>query len=474
MEEVRAFCEVERTVPVGEARRRAETAVAALGLRAELVDVGGGRDPTAWWCGLHDGAGDASPVACGMGKGRPEEARVGALFEALEHHLTGPAGFDPAAVEHAPPAGIAAGPLSEDAYALLLARMPGRRMACLRYRALGGGREVLVPLFLSAPWYVETGAARLRDLAGDDCDYAHLMRYSCNSGSAAGVTAAEALLHALNEAIERDALSLLLIRAFLGDGGGRLRLTDPDPGGDGGQPRLIDPGLGRGGGQPRLTEPDLGGGGFQLRLVDPDTLPPGLARAYTTAEELTGSSVHLLDITSGIGVPTMLAYTAPTSRHPHRRGAGTSLSPAYAAWRALTELVQVTHGESLPPSGAPAHRDLTGLAAHPALLACGRFDLTDRLREACVIPFPHTTKTAGRPGAQLRKVVAMLAARGHTAYGRTVRALPGGITAVHVIVPALERFILITDGNLVVPGRRGQAAAARRARALPAPGRVSE
>ncbi|WP_326830016.1 YcaO-like family protein [Streptosporangium sp. NBC_01810] len=406
---------LERAVALGEARRRAAVALSALGLRAELVDAGRGRDPTAWWCGLLDSA--DSPLACGMGKGRPEEARVGALFEAIEHYLTGPAGFDPAAVEPAAPARIAAGPLRADASALLLARMPGRRMACLPYRRLGGGRGAFVPLFLSNPWYVAAGAARLRELVGDNCDYVHLMRYSCNSGSAAGVTVAEALLHALNEVIERDALSLLLVRAFLGRGG------------------------------------------FQPRLIDPGTFPPGLARAYATVAELTGSPAHLLDITSDVGVPTMLAYTAPTARHPHRRGAGTSLSPTYAAWRALTELVQITLGENLSPSGAPARGDLAGLAAHPALYACGRFDLTGPLRQAQMIPF-QTTEVAGPPGSQLRKVAAMLAARGYPVFHRTVRALPTGVTVVHVVVPGLERFMLVTDGNLVLPGCRGQTAAA--------------
>jgi ribosomal protein S12 methylthiotransferase accessory factor len=258
------------------------------------------------------------------------------------------------------------------------------------------------------------------------------MRYSCNSGSAAGVTAAEALLHALNEAIERDALSLLLVRAF------------------------------------------LGGGGRRPKLIDPETLPYGSARAYAMAGELTGSPVHLLDITSDIGVPTMLAYTAPTSRHPHRRGAGTSLSPAYAAWRALTELIQTTLGESLSRSGVPARGDLAGLAVHPVLHACGRFDLTALLREARVVPFPQVAEVAEPPAGQVGKVAAMLAARGCTAYHRTVCALPGGVTAVHVIVPALERFILVTDGNLVLPGRRGQDAAADRPGAFLAPGKVSE
>ncbi|GAA4990131.1 ribosomal protein S12 methylthiotransferase accessory factor [Nonomuraea thailandensis] len=413
-------------MPLTEAGRRSTAALAALGLRAELVDVGGGRDPAAWWCGLSRA--DLAPVACGMGKGGREEARLGALFEAIEHHLTGPAGFDPAAVEPAAPAAIAAGPLRADACAPLLAPMPGRRMACRRYRALAGGDDVLVPLFLSSPWYLEAGAAPLRERARDDSDYAHLMRYSCNSGSAVGVTAAEALLHALNEAIERDALSLLLVRAF------------------------------------------LCGRRFRPRLIDPGTLPPDAARAYSVAAELTGSPVHLLDITSDLGVATMLAYTPPTSLRPHRRGTGTSLSPAHAAWRALTELVQTTLGEEL---GGGARGDPAALAAHPVLAACGRFELTGVLRRARVMPLPAAEPDVGTPLAQLRTVSSALVARGLRAYARTVRALPGGVVAVHVMVPGLERFMLVTDGNLVVPGPRGRAAAKERAMAFHPCGEVS-
>ncbi|MFG1968219.1 YcaO-like family protein [Nonomuraea fuscirosea] len=471
-------CPAEREVALPVATRRVRATLSALGLRARLVDAGPGHDPCAWWCDLL-GEADAVSVACGMGKGSREEARTGALFEAVEHYLTGPAGFDPGTVALAAPAELAAGPLYEDVCAALLTRMSGRGMACARYRAIGGGKPprgglsgrslaegrlsgdglsgdgfggdglggdglnwdgfsggdladdslggdvldaesgadgeggVLVPLFLSAPWYLEAGSAPLRELLDDRCDYADLMRYSCNSGTAIGVTVAEALLHALNEAIERDALSLLLVRAF------------------------------------------LGGPGFRPRLIDPGTLPDGPARAYAVARELTGSPVHLLDITTDLGVPTMLAYTLPTSRHPHRRGTGTSLSPSHAAWRALTELVQTTLGERLP---AGTHRGPTAPAAHPGLRACSRFDLGRALREAHVVPL-SSDAPAGTPGDQVRTVVAALAARGFTAYGRTVHTLPSGVAAVHVFVPGLERFMLVTDGNLVIPGRRGRAAA---------------
>jgi ribosomal protein S12 methylthiotransferase accessory factor len=247
------------------------------------------------------------------------------------------------------------------------------------------------------------------------------MRYSCNSGSAVGVTLGEALLHALNETIERDALSLFLVRAFLC--GADLRPT----------------------------------------VIDPATLPRDLTCAYSAAERLTGSPVHLLDITSDLGVPTMLAYTAPTAHHRHRRGVGTSLSASHAAWRALTELVQTTVGERLAWSGAPLRDEPAGLAGYPELRACVRFDLTGHLHHARTVPHSYAGGVPDHPRDQLRELVSILAAHGHVPYRRVVAALPGEIVAVHAIVPGLERFMLITDGNLVLPGPRGHALVRRHA-----------
>jgi ribosomal protein S12 methylthiotransferase accessory factor len=264
---------------------------------------------------------------------------------------------------------------------------------------------------------VETHAGRLREQTGDICDYADLMRYSCNSGSAIGVTEDEALLHALNEVIERDALSLLLVRAY------------------------------------------LCAAGFRPAVIDPATLPAGLKHAHAAAERLVGPPVYLLDIAGDLGVPTMLAYTAPTCRRPHRRGVGTSLSPAYAAWRALTELLQSVLGETLPWSDAARRGELSGLAGYPELHACGRFDLTDHLRSALAVPFPSAEGVPEHPRRQLRELCSTLAVRGYTPYWRTVAAVTGEIVAVHAVVSGLERFMLITDGNLVLPGPRGQACA---------------
>ncbi|MEU6715100.1 YcaO-like family protein [Nonomuraea sp. NPDC046802] len=402
----------ERVLPLPAALTRGMAAVAALGLEPEFASLGREAEPTAFVCRLRTADGTMPPMAQGVGKGRRLEARVGALFEALEHYLTGPACFDPATVEAIPGARVLAGPLRDEASALLLASAPDRPLACHRYRSMAADeQDLLVPLYLSAPWYVERQATRLRARAADAYDYRELMRYSCNSGSAIGVTAAEALLHALNEAIERDAFSLLLVRAFLSAAGSRLR------------------------------------------TLDPGTLPEDSRRAHAAAQRLTGAPVHLLDITSDLGVPTVLAYVPPLNGVPHRRGTGTSLCPAYALWRALTELLQRTFAQA----GTRAGADLAGLAAHPALHACGRFDLTDHLCAAETIPFTPARGALGPPAQQVRELVAMVTARGYRPYYRLAAELPGDVTVVHAIVPGLERFMLVTEGNLVLPGPRGRA-----------------
>ncbi|MFC5826388.1 YcaO-like family protein [Nonomuraea insulae] len=434
----------ERTVPLAEAERRAYQALTHLGLSAHLTDLGAGGDPTAWMCELrHTGGHPAAPAArvggkgdgeaargCGKGdgtaargcgKGDGEAARVGALYEALEHHLTGPARFDPAHVHLIRAADLLAGPVAGEAAATVLAGLGDTPVACHAYRPLrpapGGAETLMVPLALSAPHYVDDPA--LRHAAGDGCDYAGLARYSCNSGSAIGVGRAEALVHALNESIERDAFSLLLARAFLAP--------------------------------PRR---------HRLAVVDPATLPASLAAAHARAEEVLAARVHLLDITTDLGVPAYLAYSPPTAERDHRRGAGASLFAPYAAWRALAELVQSALATAAHAGPVP-RVDLRGLAPHPALYACGHFDLTPHLAHARQAPpLPAEGPAPDGPATHLDHLTRLLTATGHRPYHRIAAELPGDIVAVHTYVPGLERFMLITQGNLILPGARARAAAA--------------
>lgn len=137
--------QTEREMPPAQAEDRARAAVERLGLYGEteeLVRVGG---LAVWRCRLRDRAGRAVPHGHGAGKGRCEDARAGALFEALEHHLTGPAHFAARRMTFRPGSALAAGPLAREACAPVLRVLP--RVACRTYTPLhpGGGDRLEVP-----------------------------------------------------------------------------------------------------------------------------------------------------------------------------------------------------------------------------------------------------------------------------------------------------------------------------------------
>lgn len=174
----------ERGLAPRQAFARAAAAIAALGLEADLAPILDG-SPGTWRCVLRR---DGVPLrtGLGLGKGGRAEARAGALFEALEHHLSGVEGLDPGGIRLASAHRLAAGPLGRDVAVALLAQAPDRPLGCLPYRSLLGGPDVDVPLFLSVPEYLRPAGESLRRRVGDAYDYRSVGRYSVNNGWAPG------------------------------------------------------------------------------------------------------------------------------------------------------------------------------------------------------------------------------------------------------------------------------------------------
>lgn len=373
-----------------------------LGLTAELIPLPS-NDPGAWRCTLRN---DDGEVPHGSGWGKGETARFGALFEALEHHLS--LGAPPPQAEislrpfRAEPAG--------DAALAAVADGPVRPLACLPYRSLTDNSEIHLPLFLSTPNYHRDDALRAR--FGDEYDYLGVARYAMNNGWAAGTRIDDALVHALNETIERDAMSLLLIEQFLATNAPRLRVTDPA------------------------------------------TLPAALAALLNRARERIGAPVWLVDLTTDLGVPAYWAYTPAPAGEPARlRGAGASLSRYYAIERALTELIQLHAITATGTRHVDAPTDFT--APYPPLHRCYLAELRPLLDTALLVPYADTT-TPDTPAGHLDALVAILREHGFTPYARQ-RYVTEHLAVLHVFVPGLERFMVITDGQLVLPGARGSA-----------------
>ncbi|MFF3487322.1 YcaO-like family protein [Streptomyces sp. NPDC002701] len=406
----------ERGMDLAGAWQHGVAAAGELGLTFTLDPVPE-TDPGAWECVLYRD-GRQVPGGRGSGKGDEPAARVGALFEALEHHLTATLP-DTDEVVLCSARQIAAGPLRGEAVARLLAEGPDEPLACLPYRSLSDdSQELLVPVFLNVPDYLNDSRRTAAARYADAYPYTGVCRYAMNNGWAAGATWAEALVHALNEIIERDAMSLLLIEQFLPPA--------PEPG--------------------------------SLRVVEPTALPGRLQQLHQSAQSRLKAPVHLLEATTDLDVPVFWAYTpAPPGTPARTRGAGASLSRAYAAERALSELIQIHSCASRPAAqAAQAARPATGRTrSYPALHRCHLADFSRHLPDATTVAFPDHP-TPATPQGHLHNLLHKLARRGYTAYARA-HHLSDHLSVCNVIVPGLERFVLVADDMPVLPGTRGNA-----------------
>ncbi|MFE3459290.1 YcaO-like family protein [Nocardiopsis aegyptia] len=440
----------ERELTLAEADRRIRADIAAQGWvsrHRSLDDT----DPTAVQCALWDAGGAEIPYGLGAGKGPGAPAQVGARFEAVEHAFTGPTALESLPVRLVDAPALAEGPFAADRAVRDIARQEGARVACVRYEALDGGPGFDVPVYLWAPWYPPPTpeATAVRRGLGDTADYRSALAYSVNSGCAIGATGDEALLHALNEWVERDAFALFLLRSVYDRG--------PMP--------------------PRVSRTDL---------------PPTLRSHLDRAEDLVGGPVTLLDLTTDLGVPTVMAYGhrpfgveasggagSGAAAVKHRYGLGASLWGGLAAERAITEFVQdellsrmvseqvASDDRSEPYAGLIADHDIEAhvrarLRDHPRLLACAMLDFADRLPEAPQGPPPRETVPLGTPVPdQHAAVVERITAAGHRVAAHRLQELAHGTTVVQVQCPGLERFHLVTQGHVALPGARG-----RRSRAV--------
>jgi ribosomal protein S12 methylthiotransferase accessory factor len=292
-----------------------------------------------------------------------------------------------------------------------------------------------VPVFLWAPWYPGHDQAGWRRDVGDHTDYGRVKSYSVNTGCAIGATEDEAVLHALNECVERDAFSLFLLRC-VHDG---------------------------------ATPP---------RRIARHVLPADAAALLADADAIVGHTVELFDLTTDFGVPVVLVFDRRDGAGPRGRyGLGASLLPRHALRRAVGELVQTALiARQLDNTAADAliHR---ALGRHPRLLAAATMRLPDTAVDTPATarrfgtngaPDPAANTAPGgavdaHPGlaaapvaAQRRAVTERLLAAGHDVLVRPLVTLAHGTTVVQVQCPGLERFHLVVEGHVALPGARAR------------------
>jgi ribosomal protein S12 methylthiotransferase accessory factor len=367
-------------------------------------------------------------VGRGTGKGIGDQSCAGAVFEAFEH--AGARGGLPRQVKGGGRHVLPPAPFGPYDFLYAYARDARRSLPqpTVPFRALHG----LYPTRSGRTVHYPRGAVDFghhEDGDGDDA-LAVLERYATTNGYAAGATPDDALVHAVNELVERDALSEYLLTSVLGP----------------------------------LPRRRIHGGA-----------PAVLQQALDTVESALSAEVSVVDITAHTG-SVVMAHVVPPGSPTALVGMGCSHHPALAYERAVTEL----HQEWRAFAAGLTFADEGGLGL-------GNLDPHPLLRRAATIPPPHCTASRSYdsfvrgdargdaredfvpgarggppvPGTKSRAPVHLLGALARSGFEvfwrpvwHHVRDPAGGDRGVHVvqaIAPGLEQFYAILLGRPLVP-----------------------
>lgn len=335
-------------------------------------------------CHLYDST--YREVSCGAGKG--EHCELGALAESLEHYF----------VDKAIPTIIASDRIIESIAPFddwLLKSIPlSCQIPYFALQALDSYDEIKIPAVLIAPSFRNAEAIE-KTAAG------FLAKYATNSGTAIGCTESEALLHAINEAIERHALSMYYLSL--------CSLSSP----------------------PEIYRPS---DSFLEETFAHDT------KLLCHANKLEIYLTH-----DFYDVPFCIAISRNKKEGSLSGvGSGSSINPSIAMYRAVTEQIQCEQlsgpkekQEDLATEKVLAYSEKLSQLLHP----CPKYN----------VPEYHPPRIELSVRGQIKRTLINLGKNNKTVFYRTLYEHPDLATVVQVFIPGLERFHLIRSGIPVAP-----------------------
>ena len=250
-----------------------------------------------------------------------------------------------------------------------------------------------------------------------------------NSGTASGSTYEEAILHSLNELIERDAHSLLLLKTFC------------------------------------RNKP------CNLKIIDKVTLPEKLGSLLLECEVEVGSSFTLINMTTDFNLPAIacFAHSVEGTMRP-LLGFGCSPSADYAIERAILETVQTWHSylrdkesflvkwNSIDKNAEIFPRiKYASQENYQAIIDKGFYEIINysTLSKLSEIHFSINGSNLNISFV-LDKIVGIFSNMAMHIYVKKLFSdKKTGITCVRSIVRELEIFNLVTVGLITAPGNRG-------------------
>lgn len=337
----------------------------------------------------------------GNGKGLGMQSVASALFEALEHYFSHPNIF----MKNREKIQIEVRELCQQQNLnqdYVLSQMnkdyPKLIVQCAKYKTIDKepkNNTLYYPLFLTDPEFEEESTKNLK-----------YRWYSTNNGTASGVTFNEAFLHAINEIVERDAISLHLIDTFFKNS--------------------------------------------KVEIVKIDSLPDNLKELHLKAEKIVGGPILLIDITSDFLIPTFLAVNKNEAVILPYVGSGTSYLHEYALERAILELIQCYHLHDIELE----NEDLLKYNSFKKYPKLQRIYKLEYLEEK----FSYIEFRGGKNiisiEAQINHIKNQIKKAGFEIY-YSVLAEFDSFVCLQVLIPGLEKFHLIRSGIPVRLSERG-------------------
>lgn len=345
----------------------------------------------------------------GCGKGIGIQSKVSAIFEAFEHYISYITFHDE---KRSRPLLVAENPaltslidqqiLPRDFVNLIGG--PGKTIPWIELSSLQDDQVIRYPLFLAEPRYNATNK-----FGYDDSSFYNLSHLSNGSGCASGSAFDEAMVHALNEVIERDATSLFLYNGFIRNN--------------------------------------------RIRIVDKATIPDSLGHYLTFIEREYDDELFIIDITSDIGVPcfcvTFSRYDAPIMP----KGYGASLCTAYALERALLESLQPIHLRNERLNRVESNT-VSRLERYPILQRAAVADIREIIRNGNFVTIDFLEIQDYYHGQDLAKqkdmILSLIHKNNFNAYYHKVCEIEG-YSQVKVLMSGSSQLCFVQVGKLILP-----------------------
>jgi|GEM_PF-2188371 len=366
-------------------------------------------------CLLYDSAGHFLDV--GHGKGRGLQASASAKYEAFEHYLSDQCSKILSEVTFSTSANIWS-QITEKNRAFLKRLIKkehfSTKTAWINLQNYASDEKFQVPLFFISPDYCSASY----DL--DEINYETQPVVSTNNGTAIGTSYAEAMIHAINEVIERDAISCFLLSTFV---------------------------------QKDATK---------ISLIEKESIPEEFQALIHDFEVQHNEEILLFDITNDSNIPAFGASLSRQKQKIQPLGFGASLSNTYALERAILEVQQSFYLYKNHPLDFNLNREDEHILAlfeeWVVFKNSAQCDLPLRISKGQFKKkkFTPSKVSSIAPVDLLVKMVSHLKKHGFEIYFCVHYRSISGINCVRVVIPDLEFFHLVRYGKFIIPGPRGE------------------